>query len=151
MDSEELLVQVAGPIFTFPLTEEQLFTYLEDQNRHVFRVVDTGSNQTIGHAEIYITEEQTAKICRILIGDPSSRGKGLGQELISLLVNYSINILKIPHIELNVYDWNTKAIKCYEKVGFRINPEKFSTMEVKGNTWLSLNMVFEGLRLAKQP
>ena len=143
IDSEQLLVQVAGPIFTYPLTEEQLFTYLEDSNRYAFKVIDTNSNETIGHAEIYKHEENAVKICRVLIGDETYRGKGLGQELISSLVSYSINSLEISAIELNVYDWNTAAIKCYEKVGFVLVPEKYTTIDVKGATWKSLNMVFK--------
>ena len=149
LDNEELLVQVAGPIFSHPLTEEQLTAYLEDGNRYAFKVVDADTNEAIGHAEIYKTEEGIAKICRVLIGDKAHRGKGLGQELINKLVAYSINDLKIPSIELNVYDWNTSAIKCYEKVGFVLVPEKYSTIDVNGETWKSLNMVFKAAQLAQ--
>lgn len=143
IDSEELLIQVAGPIFTYPLTEEQLNTYLEDNYRSAFKVVDTNANNAIGHAEIYKTEDNTAKICRVLIGDKAFRGKGLGQALINELISFSINSLKISSIELNVYDWNTQAIKCYEKAGFVLVPEKYTTITVKGDTWKSLNMVFK--------
>lgn len=144
MDSEELLVQVAGPIFTYPLTSTQLVTYLEDDQRYAFKVIETHSGEVIGHAEIYKTKEHSAKICRVLIGDQSFRGKGIGKELIKQLVDYSIAHLNINFVELNVYDWNTAAIKCYEKVGFVINPDKFTTIEVKENTWISLNMIFRG-------
>lgn len=143
LDSEELLVQVAGPIFFHPLTEEQLVAYLKDDNRYAFKVVDTESDEAIGHAEIYKTEEGTAKICRVVIGDKAYRGKGLGQELISKLVSYAIDQLKTSSIELNVYDWNIPAIKCYEKVGFVFVPEKYTTINVNGETWKSLNMVFK--------
>lgn len=144
IDSEELLVQFAGAIFTYPLTEEQLESYLEDRNRFAFKVIDASSGNVIGHAEIYQTENHTAKICRVLIGDQSLRGKGFGQELIRELVSFSIQQLQIPSVELNVYDWNTGAIRCYEKVGFVLDPEKFTTMTVNGETWKSMNMVFKG-------
>ena len=143
-DSEELLFQFAGTIFTYPLTAEQLETYLQDNNRVAFKVIDTTSNEVIGHAEIYKTENNTAKICRVLIGNKTLRGKGLGQELIHELVSFSINSLQMKSIELNVYDWNTAAIRCYEKVGFFLDPEKFTTIAVKGDLWKSMNMVFKG-------
>lgn len=143
IDSEELLVQFAGPAFTYPLTAKQLTAYLEDKNRHAFKVIDA-HNQAIGHAEVYKNEDNTAKICRVLIGHKASRGKGLGQELITQLVSFSIKNLRASSVELNVYDWNTPAIRCYEKVGFVIVPEKYTTITVKGNTWISLNMVFKG-------
>lgn len=144
LDNEELLVQVAGPIFSYPLTEEQLFNYLEDGNRHAFKVVDAGAGSVIGHAEIYKNDDGTAKLCRILIGDKACRGKGIGKELMHKLVAFSMETLKASSVELNVYDWNTQAIKCYEQVGFVFNPEKFTTIEVQGKDWKSLNMVFKG-------
>lgn len=144
IDNEELLIQFAGPIFTYPLTEEQLQSYLEDENRFAFKVIDTNSGHTIGHAEIYRTENNTAKICRVLIGDQSLRGKGFGEELIRELVSFSIKNLPGTTVELNVYDWNTAAIRCYEKVGFVMDPEKFTIMTVEGKTWKSMNMIFKG-------
>lgn len=144
IDTEELLVQFAGPIFTYPLTEEQLTAYLEDNNRYAFKVVDTNADETIGHAEIYKQEDNTVKICRVLIGDEAYRGKGLGREIIDMLVAYACNNLRIPSIELNVYDWNIPAIRCYEKAGFVFVPGKYTTINVKGNTWKSLNMTFKG-------
>lgn len=144
IDSEELLIQFAGAIFTYPLTEEQLKSYLEDSNRFAFKVIDTRFDNAIGHAEIYQTENSTAKICRVLIGDQSLRGKGFGQELIRELVSFSINQLQIPSVELNVYDWNTAAIRCYEKVGFVLDPERFTMMTVNGKPWKSMNMIFKG-------
>lgn len=139
-----MMVQVAGPVFNFPLTEEQLVNYLADSKRHAFGVVDADTDVTIGHAEVYLTAEGTAKICRVVIGDESSRGKGLGKQLINLLIDYSVKTLGLSHIELNVYDWNTQAIRCYEQVGFVFNPDKITTIDVKGETWKSLNMVFKG-------
>lgn len=144
IDSEELLIQFAGAIFTYPLTEEQLESYLEDPKRFAFKVIDTNSDHVIGHAEIYQTENHTAKICRVLIGDRSLRGKGFGQELIRELISFSINHLQVPTVELNVYDWNTGAIRCYEKVGFVMDPEKFTTLTVDGKNWKSMNMIFKG-------
>ncbi|RAJ06610.1 RimJ/RimL family protein N-acetyltransferase [Chitinophaga skermanii] len=142
LDTEELLVQVAGPLFTHPLNTAQLVTYIADPNRHAFKVIDTTSHTVIGHAEIYKTEDNTGKICRVVIGDTTLRGKGIGQALISALVAYAVEDLQLQAVELNVYDWNTAAIKCYEKVGFVFNPNKMATIVVNGETWISLNMVY---------
>ena len=142
VDSEEDLIQFAGPIFKFPLTERQLEKYLEDKNRFAFKVIETDPEQTIGHCEIYLTEE-TAKLCRILIGEKSFRGKGLGLQIVNDLLEISFAHFDRPFIELNVYDWNVGAIKCYEKAGFAINKNKTSIIEVKGMLWNSLNMTID--------
>lgn len=140
-DSEEMLVQFSGPIFKYPLTTEQLENYLKEENSIPFKVVDTESKEVIGHAEIYKSENNLAKLCRILIGDKKYRGKGIGEKTGNLLVKYSFEELKVEKVELNVYDWNTQAIKCYEKSGFAINPDKISQITVQENVWISLNMI----------
>ena len=142
VDSEEDLIQFAGPIFKFPLTEQQLEKYLEDKSRFAFKVIDDESEQTIGHCEIYLTE-QSAKFCRILIGDKSFRGRGLGLQIVIILLEKSFTNFDKPFVELNVFDWNVGAIKCYEKAGFAINKNKTSAIKVKGKIWNSLNMTID--------
>ena len=137
--NEEELIQFAGPTFAFPLTEDQLQKYLENQNTNAFKIVEQSSQKIIGHCEIYLTET-SAKLCRILIGEKSFRGKGLGFELVNIMLDKCFNELNYYLVELNVYDWNTSAIKCYEKAGFIVNPEKTKTIEVNGKTWTSINM-----------
>ncbi|MEO6631832.1 MAG: GNAT family protein [Mucilaginibacter sp.] len=142
VDSEEALMQFAGPLLKFPLTAEQLDISLSDKNRFAFRIVDNESNQGIGHSEIYLSQN-SAKIGRILIGDQQHRGKGLGQQIVRLLLDFSFTNLHVPLVELNVFDWNTAAIKCYEKVGFTINPGKTIERKLKDKTWIAINMTIE--------
>ncbi|UEG49706.1 GNAT family N-acetyltransferase [Ferruginibacter lapsinanis] len=144
IDTEEILVQFGGPIFSFPLTIEQLEAYTNDKQRLSFKVVDQSSKTPIGHAELFPSDDnKTMKICRILIGDKQKRGQGLGQQIINELLKISFITLGKERAELNVYDWNTSAIKCYEKVGFTINPDKIFTSTVKENTWTAINMTID--------
>ncbi|MGG9971323.1 GNAT family N-acetyltransferase [Ferruginibacter sp. SUN002] len=139
IDSEELLMQFAGPAFTFPLTADQLDRSLNDRNRYAFKVIQINTKAMIGYAEICI-KENTACLCRILIGDKSLRGKGIGQKIVEQLLEYAFAKLDQQTAELNVYDWNTAAIKCYEKLGFEINPDKKSESRINEKIWISLNM-----------
>jgi RimJ/RimL family protein N-acetyltransferase len=142
IDNEEDLMQFGGPLFRFPLTPEQLDDSLNDPNRIAFRLVSNETNASIGHAEIYLSE-QSAKICRILIGDKNQRGKGLCSQIIRLLLDHTFYKLENPLVELNVFDWNTGAIKCYEKAGFTINPDKVLERKINGNIWKALNMTID--------
>lgn len=139
IDCEEDLIQFAGPAFTFPLTKDQLDIYLENLNTNAFKVIEITSNRTIGHCEIYLTKT-SAKLCRILIGDKSFRGKGLGLHIVNRLIEKCFKEFNYSIVELNVYDWNIGAIKCYEKAGFVVNPEKSKTIKVNNKTWTSINM-----------
>ena len=140
IDSQETLMQFAGPIFTYPLTAQQLIQYLDDKKRIAYKVVNELHNQSIGHAEIYLPNKQMAYLCRIMIGDPVYRGKGFGQQIVNQLLEIAFTQLGVEKTELNVFDWNTNAIKCYEKAGFVINSDKAKKRVVKGQTWTALNM-----------
>ena len=142
-ENEEMLVQFSGPIFKFPLTKQQLEKYLTDENCMPFKVINTETEEIIGHSEIYKSENNVAKLCRILVGDKKLRGKGIGEKIVNKLVEYCFEKLDVEKVELNVYDWNKSAIKCYEKSGFEINPNKISQIVVKGEIWISLNMILE--------
>lgn len=134
------LMQFGGPEFTFPLTEEQINKTLSDKNRIAFRVANSSDGSTIGHGQIYFNND-SAKLGRILIIDQNQRGKGIGEQMIILLVKFILENRKETHIELNVFDFNISAIKCYEKVGFKMNPDKKLLREVDGETWTAVNMV----------
>ena len=142
IESAEALMQFAGPAFTFPVTKEQLEISLSDLNRFAFKVADRNSEKMIGYAEIYLTKE-SAYLGRIIIGDRQKRGKGSGQQIVCHLLKYAFEILEQTNVQLNVFDWNTVAIRCYEKVGFQINPDKKAERKVNGQTWIALNMTID--------
>lgn len=143
VESEKDLVQFAGKLFEYPLTAAQLERYVADRNRFTFKVIVPENNIVIGHAEIYRESVEEARLCRILIGNPEYRGKGVGKAIVGELLDFALNNLNVEHIHLNVYDWNTSAIKCYENMGFKVNPLKSSTIVVGGEDWTALNMLYQ--------
>jgi RimJ/RimL family protein N-acetyltransferase len=55
----------------------------------------------------------------IFIGEKSYWNKGYGEEAMRLLLDYAFNILNLNNIMLSVYAFNTRAIRCYRKIGFK--------------------------------
>jgi RimJ/RimL family protein N-acetyltransferase len=139
IDSEETLVQIAGRQMTYPITEAQLDHSQADTNRHAFNIVNQETGKSVGHCELYMLEN-SAKIDRLIIGDPSLKGKGLCGQIMKLLLEYGFTVLSQSKIELNVFDWNTAAIRCYEKAGFSKNSDKTTQFKINGRTWIALNM-----------
>ncbi|MET4083029.1 RimJ/RimL family protein N-acetyltransferase [Pedobacter sp. UYP30] len=140
--SEEELFQFAGKIFSYPLTDGQLTNYIKMGNRTVLKVVLKSTGQTIGHCELNF-EHGNARLSRIIIGKSELRGKGLGEEIVRCMVELVFRDPKIYEVDLNVFDWNKGAIKCYEKVGFKINHSKIGEASVNGKIWSALNMVLQ--------
>ncbi len=55
---------------------------------------------------------------RIALG-PAGRGRGLGTEATRLIVGYGFEQLGMHRISLEVYSFNPRARRVYEKAGFR--------------------------------
>lgn len=140
VDTKELLVTIAGTDLMFPLTSAQLLAYLNQENSHSFTMVDGSTKRRIGHAEILVKDEGLCKIDKLLVGDKSIRGRGIGRAAVNALVDYSFESLGADVVELNVFDWNVAGIKCYENCGFSPTPNSSLVFEVDGNRWTAFNM-----------
>jgi RimJ/RimL family protein N-acetyltransferase len=55
----------------------------------------------------------------IFLGDKSRWGDGLGTEATRVLVRWAFEILNLNRVFLRVGADNARAIRCYEKVGFK--------------------------------
>ena len=139
--SERELVQFAGPIFSYPLTKNQLNDYLTKEGLIPKKIVDIESGEVIGHCELNFLNE-FPRLARILIGNKKYRGKGLGKQLVTLMIDEIQNIKSTNKIELRVFEWNKNALKLYENEGFKIQPE--FTFKFKYNNdelWTNLYML----------
>jgi RimJ/RimL family protein N-acetyltransferase len=57
--------------------------------------------------------------CGMFIGNKEYWDKGYGEEAANLLLDYAFNILNLNSLMLRVYSFNRRAIRYYEKCGFR--------------------------------
>ena len=140
--NEEELFQFAGPIFSYPLTKEQLVNYIKMTDKRPLKVVLNSTNQTIGHCELNF-ENGNNRLSRILVGNKELRGQKIGEQIVIKMVDLLFQDQNINEVDLNVFDWNKGAIKCYEKVGFKINHDNRDEMNVNGKVWTRLNMVLK--------
>jgi len=139
IDNPELLITIAGNVWSYPLTVAQLQRYLDDAKSYSFNIVETPQDIVVGHAEIILAGDGTCKIDKLLV-DPSHRGKGLCPQVINKLLTYAFDKLPVHTVELNVFDWNTAGIRCYERSGFFFNQEKTQLFPSGDKTWTAINM-----------
>ncbi len=113
------LMQFAGPKYRYPLDKEQLLETLHDNTFLVFKAIEQETNKMVGHCQLMRIDldSKTASIGRVLI-KPEKRGFGYGSEMLEQLVKYSKKNLKLKHLNLQVFDFNKSAYKCYLKYGF---------------------------------
>lgn len=87
---------------------------------HNYAVVLKEEDRLIGNASIFDIQHihQRAEI-GLFIGEAKDRGKGYGQEVVKLLVDYGFRYLNLNNIMLKVFSGNIAAINTYRKCGFK--------------------------------
>lgn len=135
--TSDFLLQWAGSGYEYPISEKQIIDRIEtmtSSNYKLYKIVN--ENNMIGTIEIINidTENKTAKIGRYLL-NPELTGRGYGAEELEKLVSIIFNDLCFKKAWLSVFDFNKSAIRCYEKVGFKI-----ASQQVRDNGWVVINM-----------
>jgi RimJ/RimL family protein N-acetyltransferase len=112
----QLMVHVRGS--SQAQTREWAIERSTKPNGLLFIIADKLTDVCIGYLQFVEIEliERKAKFGICLEKDPQR--EGLGRELLSLALNYLHNNFAIRKMYLEVLEENSRAIKCYEKLGF---------------------------------
>jgi RimJ/RimL family protein N-acetyltransferase len=92
----------------------------DDSSREWFVVVIKKNNQVIGEAGLLrmFPAWRTTDIS-VIIGEQEEWGKGYGTETILLLLDHAFKQLNFHRVAIGVVGFNERAIRFWEKVGFR--------------------------------
>jgi len=100
--------------------EELTKTMRSGGNSVLFHIRTLDEDRLIGFVAIHNIEwNNAAGVISIGIGDPNYRGKGYGSEAMRLVLDYAFNELNLYRLGLDVIGDNARAIRAYEKLGFR--------------------------------
>lgn len=70
----------------------------------------------------------------IVVGETSMQGRGLGREMMRLLLDHAFDDVNVERVELSVYDFNTRAHALYIKLGF-VEEGRLVKRRWKGGAW----------------
>jgi RimJ/RimL family protein N-acetyltransferase len=76
----------------------------------------------------------------ITIGEHDAWGKGYGTEATELMVAHAFTRLALHRIALTVFEFNTRAIRSYEKCGFSVEGRARQAIFRDGRFWDELHM-----------
>ncbi len=92
----------------------------EDYSGTLFMIRTLEDQKPIGFVELmgYDWIARNAWV-GIGIGDADYRSKGYGAEAMNLMLKFAFRVQNLHRINLGVFSFNPRAIRCYEKCGFK--------------------------------
>jgi RimJ/RimL family protein N-acetyltransferase len=115
--------RLTGTHATF--TREMIDAYVQrqiandDASRISFIIAAPDDARALGEVVINdIDANNHSANIRIALFDDADMGKGFGTEAMRLMVDYGFRECHLHRISLEVYAFNPRAIRAYEKVGF---------------------------------
>jgi RimJ/RimL family protein N-acetyltransferase len=137
--TEADLVQWAGATLVFPLDRRQLEDILGEtqalpQQRKAW-MATTDDGRIVGHVQL-VTDRRNGigRVARVGIA-PAERGHGYGIQMVRSVVDEAFSDPNIERVELNVFSFNTAALRAYEKLGFVREGLRRSSARVGSERW----------------
>ena len=128
-------------------SREWIEKHLDDFLTHEFEIRTIEGDQIIGsvgldgdmkvHGDAYVG---------IGIGEPAFWGKGYGTEAMQLILAYAFLELNLHRVSLDVFDYNQRALRSYEKAGFKLEGRKRGLILREGKRW---DVIYMGILRAE--
>ncbi len=128
-----------------PLTllAEEAFLRKMSESEHdiVLGIVAREPEQFIGATGLHQLDARNRHVqFGIVLGEKSAWGKGYGTEATRLMVRYAFETLNLNRVWLHVYEYNERAVRAYQKAGFRIEGRLRQDTFRDGRYWDSFAM-----------
>lgn len=130
--------------FPYPMTPESFHDFIKKNAAEwtASAYVATSNNgQPVGFFCYSVNTENNIGFLKFVIVDSQKRGKGYGKEMLRLALQYAFQITGAEAVQLNVFEENTAAKKCYESVGFTERAVDKNAFAYQDELWSRCNMV----------
>jgi RimJ/RimL family protein N-acetyltransferase len=88
---------------------------------YFFVVCLLSHNRPIGTVSLFHIDRTNGKAgVGILIGEKELLGQGLGADAMNAIVDFGFGMLRLERIWLDVYDFNERARRMYDRIGFTL-------------------------------
>jgi RimJ/RimL family protein N-acetyltransferase len=117
------------------------FSEKEQVNETFFLVRSLEGNTLIGFVGLFGIEWNHGDAwVGIGIGDRQYWGKGYGTDAMRVILRYAFTELNLHRITLGVFEYNSRAIRSYEKAGFIIEGRFRQQLHREGRHWDEIMM-----------
>lgn len=99
---------------------EREFLAKNNSDNYSFAIVDKTTDEVIGCISLgHVKDVNRTAELGVFIGNEEYLSRGYGSEAIKLLLDYAFNQLNLNNIMLKAISFNKRALRAYEKCGFK--------------------------------
>lgn len=143
-DSEYKRLMDSDPprLYSAKASKEWLEKVIEEEpDTYWFSIRSLEDDRLLGEIDLSVTSWGSRDaFVGIGIGERESWGKGYGTDAMNLILRYAFTELNLRRVTLNVFEFNQRAVRSYEKVGFRMEGRQRQAIQREGRRWDVLYM-----------
>jgi len=142
-DSEFSRLESTDPSSLYSPKQVQLFFEKEIKDGYHFAINTLADDKLIGEVGLsgFDWAARNAWVS-IGLGERDYWGKGYGTDSMNLILRFAFCELNLHRVNLNVFEYNPRAIHCYEKVGFKHEGRLRQCLNRDGRRW---DLVYMGI------
>jgi RimJ/RimL family protein N-acetyltransferase len=109
---------------------------------HFFSIRSLDDNRLLGDIGLDVVNNWIGRnaFVGIGIGDRNDWGKGYGTDAMKIMLRFAFTEVNLNRVILNVFEYNPRAIRSYEKAGFKHEGRMRGALLKDGKRWDMLYM-----------
>lgn len=118
---------------------------IEEQsvNQHWFSIRALADDKLLGDIDLFVYNwAGRDAFVGLGIGEREFWGKGYGTDVMRVILRYAFMEVNLNRVSLNVFEYNPRAIRSYEKAGFSHEGRERKFLNKEGKRW---DMLFMGI------
>jgi UDP-2,4-diacetamido-2,4,6-trideoxy-beta-L-altropyranose hydrolase len=117
--------------FSKTITSESHKIWLRQQHNFYLWAI-YNAKEYVGNLSIRINFEKKIGYLEIYLGDEKTKGLGIGRKSMTMIIEWSFNIMKLKKIKLITIEGNLRAEKLYKNCGFIFTEIKKNSQIIDG-------------------
>ena len=110
-------------------------------NQHWFSIRALEDDKLLGDVDLYVYNwPGRDTFVGLGIGERDFWGKGYGTDVMKVILRYAFTEINMKRVTLTVFEYNPRAIRSYEKAGFRHEGRMRAVLNKEGRRWDMLTM-----------
>ncbi|PWB73722.1 MAG: GNAT family N-acetyltransferase [Anaerolineales bacterium] len=110
-------------------------------NMHWFSIRKLDDDRLLGDIDLYVNNWPGREaFVGLGIGEREFWGRGYGTDVMKVILRYGFTEVNLNRVTLVVFEYNPRAIRSYEKAGFRHEGRMRKVLNREGRRWDMLTM-----------